>query len=117
MYKYEFLTNCAQIGVIFVNEAFPDSIESVSQKNGQMIQTMHGKSTRYSRDHGAIFYSLQGLSRNTGVHEWSIKCEGRYVNDMIGIVSTLHDINKVQYVFITLFITKVWSRLVVSEFS
>ena len=67
-------------------------IKTKPNKNGQVIQTISGKAGP-----GGIFYSREALCRNTGIYEWSFKCEKMASNDMIGIVSSLERISTEQY--------------------
>ena len=60
-------------------------------ENEAPIQTILGKDAE-----GAICYSKHGLCKNTGIHEWSFKCELSSDSDMIGIVSSLDKIKETQ---------------------
>ena len=85
-----------------MNEVFPDLIETVSQENGEIMQTMSGTKmiqSLNSKNNGKIFYSLDGIYPNSGMYEWSVKCEGMHLNDMIGIISSLEKIKEVEYIF------------------
>ena len=84
-----------------MNEVYSDLIETVSQENGEIMQTMSGKKMSEplsSAANGRICYSLDGIYPNTGMYEWSVKCEGMHLNDMIGIISSLEKIKEVEYI-------------------
>ena len=72
-------------------------------ENGEIIQKIDGRGGP-----GSIFYSKKGLSRNTGIYEWSFKCEGMHLNDMIGVTSSLENISEVQYAFYLTDIVHFW---------
>ena len=80
-----------QVGILFMNDAYPEFITTESNDHGETTQTIKG---RWGTGH--TFYSKVGLS---GKHEWNIKCERMQYKDMIGVVSSLEKITKVRFAF------------------
>ena len=73
-----------------MNESKPELIETKTNESGQIIQTIYGPKSEDRSRTGTIHYSKVALS---GIHEWSIKCENMGLNDVIGISSSLKNVD------------------------
>eukprot|EP00483_Globobulimina_turgida_P009701 UN09720 len=94
---YKFYLN---VGFIkFTNPGkIKNRIDNKYNERGELIQTIHNGGGKE-----AICYAKKGFKstkiEKENVYEWSIECKHMSLNDMIGITSTLSNINDIEYAF------------------